>query len=657
VISPETIAAVKERVDIVALIGENVRLVRAGRGFKGLCPFHREKTPSFHVNPERGFFHCFGCGESGSVVDYVMKLEGLTFIEAMRVLAERAGVTLEEVHGARLDAASRRAREKEELYALSNMVAGFLERQILPGGHPLASIARAELQRRGLAPGDSSDVDSALSAFRVGYAPYGWEGLAAFLRQQGTSFDEAERLGLVVRRHSGSGHYDAFRHRLMFAVVDKAGRVVAFSGRALAEPTPAELAGAGIQPMSRPAEGERPDPPKYINSPESPIYVKGETVFGLYQARLFIREEQRAVVVEGNFDVLALHARGVRHVVAPLGTAFTAAQARLVKRYAPEMVVMFDGDAAGKKAAMAARMAAREAGLNVRVASMPAGMDPDELARTRGAEAIQALVRGSRGMLEYLIDETLGSNAVWDGTRQQTLTRIRQVLVYLAEESDPNLRAMAKTYADEVASKLVVGGRAPSDLRALERMVEKALGSVAAASERRGGPVGPDGAEPRRSGHEGAAGLVPEPGRGAPDTIVWAVLGALLDFPALSGEPEVETALGLLEGEAALGAGAVAAWHAKKSGSAAELLDLLPQAIHAFAVGRLAAPRFSELAEARAELLNNAEKLRLRSLKGDKAVKGRKLARAQGLGDIDAEDELLRQLERLARERKGLGRN
>ncbi len=663
-ISQETIVAVRERTDIVALIGENVSLKKRGRSWLGLCPFHKEKTPSFSVNQESGVFYCFGCGESGGAIDYVMKLEGLSFPEAVRTLADRCGVQVDET-GSREDQerSDRRRQETEELYAVSQLCATFFQQQLGEQGHPLAHLARAELERRGLSLGQSEVVDEALSAHRIGYAPYGWDGLATFLAKQDVSPSVAEKLGLVVRRSGGDGHYDAFRHRLMFAVLDKAGRVVAFSGRALEEPSAEQLRQHRLQPMFRPRPGEehRP-PPKYINSAESPIYAKGETVFGLFQARLAIRARKQAVLVEGNFDVLALHARGFGVAVAPLGTAFTTPQAKLIKRYAPEVVVLFDGDGAGKKAAREARKPAREAGLSVKVASLPEGTDPDDLARTRGIEAIEGLITGARGMLEHLIDETIGTEAVWDGSQQQTLERIQQVVSYLAEEREPTLRQMAKTYADEVASRLVVRGRSPADLRALERLVERGL-AQAAAQDRRPRTEGSDPAsdtpEAQGAPWDDDFGMEPR-GPGArskpqPEQIQLSIVGALLDFPDLLEEVEVEQALARLGGELVLLVAQVRqAWDEKKSLHAAQLLDFMPQAIHAFAAARLAAPRFAEIEAARTELLDNAEKLRRRTLTGDKAAKVQELARAQGQGDVEAEDELLRELERVARKKRRL---
>ncbi len=646
-IAEETIAAVKERSDIVAVIGDNVKLQRRGRKYLGLCPFHKEKTPSFNVSPEHNWFHCFGCGQKGGVIDYLMELEGLPFPEAIRTLAERFGVEVQTTGSAADDERDRRRRrDRDDLYATSKAVAIYFESMLEQ--HALRQLAHDELARRGLSLGSSEVVDEALRSFHIGYAPYGWDGLASYLVKHGLNTSDAERLGLVVSRRGGDGHYDAFRHRLMFAVVDKSGRVVAFSGRALEEPSEQALRDANQPLMSRPRAGEEHRaPPKYINSPESDIYVKGDTVFGLYQARHAVREREEAVVVEGNFDVLSLHARGFKPVVAPLGTAFTEGQAKLVKRYASSLVVLFDGDSAGRKAAKAVRGPAKLAGLHVRVARLPDGVDPDDYSRAKGIEAIEKVTTGAVGMLEYLIEETLGDNAV-KGTwsQEQAVARIQQVTQYIADENDPNLRNMAQAYADKIASKVRFANTSPANLRELGRLVTRALHAGQPREERHARlAVGQDR---KLVGHSGEV-------RHAELAIEHSVLGAVLDFPELVEAPEIEGALAELSGDTALAVAAIRQeWDRKKALFGPELLDLLPQAIHPFAVGRLASPLFSKVDDARMELVENAKKLRWRSFQSDKAVKVQELAHAQGLGDTDAEDELLRELARAALEKRRL---
>ena len=685
-ISLETIALVKERTDLVALIGDTVRLTRRGRSFTGLCPFHKEKTPSFHVNAERAFFHCFGCKESGSAIDFLIKSEGLSFPEAVRSLAERAGVeiteTLTDVERHEANAAR---RAKEDLYAVNHLAATFFERSLRSAAtHPLARYALEELARRGLSvpersregepPADldqgggpsvgvvaplpsqakasregggtsepTGPVGDTLQAFRIGYAPYGWDSLATFLRQQGVSPLAAERVGLLVPRSSGSGYYDRFRHRLMFAVIDVMGRVVAFSGRSLPEPSPAELTSLGLPlPSPKPLSSNElpPTVAKYMNSPESPIYIKGDHLFGLHQARHAIRQRGEAILVEGNFDVVGLHARGITHVVAPLGTAFTPAQAKLLKRFAPTVTVLFDPDAAGRKATRAARGPCREAGLNVKVATLPTGIDPDEFARKQGADGIARVIKGASGMLEHLIYEALESGRFGGATLAEQHARVRAVAALLAEEDDPSLRLMAKTYADRLSSQLVLEGRSPSDLHQLEHIIQHATS--------------------RHGDHSnvGAPAPVPHDRARSPlrvEEIGLYVLGVILDFPELLDDPEVQVALSTLDGAPAL---AIAAARQNRSAQmglyADEFLAQIPGSIHPFAAGRLASPAFDAAGEAKEELLKNAHKLRRLSLMREKAAVAEDLHRAEALGDIASEETLMRDAQRRTREKLGL---
>lgn len=569
-IDPATIARVKDRTDIVTLIAESVRLKRRGNSFVGLCPFHQEKSPSFHVNGDRGFYHCFGCRESGGAIDFVMRTEGLTFPEALRHLADRAGIEVEETRtDAERHAAAAAKSERDDLYAVNAVAAAYYE-ACLQGraAHPLASYAVAEIARRGVelpAPGNAA------AAFRLGYAPAGWDGLAVYLRKQGVSLAAAERVGLLVPRTGGPGCYDRFRHRLMFPVLDVTGRVVAFSGRALPDPTAAELKLAGV---AAPGAGATP-PPKYVNSPESPIYTKGEHLFGLHQARGAIRSRGEGLLVEGNFDVVALHARGVTVAVAPLGTAFTGGQAKLLKRFAGAVVVMFDGDAAGGKATKAAREPCREAGLTARVASLPGGMDPDDFARKHGAACIDRVVAAANGMLEHMIDDALAPTAFTDATLSGQAERVQAVLAILREEHDPTLRGLAKQYADRVAAALHVAGKDAGTLRQLESDVAAAIGGAGSV---RPAPVATMGGAAR------------------------SLLGALLDAPALLDDAAVQVALDAVDGDLAL-AVAMVGMHRQRVG---EAVDAFPEALRPFVASRIARPLLTDAAQARRVVLDNA---------------------------------------------------
>ncbi|WP_437873719.1 DNA primase [Sorangium sp. So ce363] len=646
-ISPETIALVKERTDLVALIGESVRLTRRGHSFTGLCPFHKEKTPSFHVSPNRGFYHCFGCKETGSAIDFVMKLEGRTFAEAVRALAERAGIevaeSLTEVERREAQAAR---RSKDDLYAVNHLAATFFEHSLRggPGSapHPLARHAHEELERRGLplrdGDGAADPIADALQAFRIGYAPFGWDGLSTYLRQQGVSPVLAERVGLLVPRSSGSGHYDRFRHRLMFAVTDVMGRVIAFSGRALPDPSPSELSSLGLTGPAPQADGA---PAKYINSPESPIYTKGEHLFGLHQARQAIRQRGEAILVEGNFDVVALHARGIGQAIAPLGTAFTPGQAKLIKRFAPAVILLFDGDAAGKKATRAARAPCREAGLSARVAVLPSGVDPDDLARKHGPEAIARIVKAARGLLEHLIDEALDGDSFGGSSLPEQLARVRAVTTLLADEDDPNLRMMAKLYADRLSSKLVIGGRSPDDLRQLERVVEESLSRPRSQPTRE---VIPSGQTTETWERARSRTQIQE--------VSLEILGAILDFPELLADDDLQTALECLEGDVALAIVAARQNFTFEMGLvASEFLAQVPAPIHSFAAGRLVSPVFEAASTAKATLLENSQKLSRQALARQKAAVVSQLQKSAV--DADAENALLREL--FQRRAGGLG--
>ena len=634
VISPDTIEQIRARTDAVAILSESIpSLKRRGRSFVGLCPFHKEKTPSFHVNPDRGFFHCFGCKESGTVIDFLMKHDGLTFPEAVRGLAERIGVEVVEEHGVRTEV-DRNRKMRDDLYAANNLAATFYEQQLRE--HPWHQLALDELTKRDLLPswaggGARPAVDDTLEKFRVGYAPPNWDSLTLFFKAQGVSPIVAESAGLLVPRSSGTGFYDRFRSRLMFPVRDIQGRVIAFSGRALAEP-PSQ------------GGGERADagpPAKYINSPESPIYSKGGELFGLHQAKQAIRQEEFSILVEGNFDVVSLHARGLLNVVAPLGTAFTVDQARLLRRFASDAVILFDGDAAGQKATRGAREPARTSGLRMKVAVLPNGTDPDDLARKRGIDSVKNCVKSARGMLEHLIDVALDATFTQSDAYER-LARVEQVSKLLTEEDDPLVRSLAKTYADQLAGRLDLAGSRAS-FHALEGAVRKAL----AMSGRL-----PQG----RVDHPRKARIAPKlAGAGERREIV----GCIIEYPALLQDSEVILTLELLEGVAAQVVVAIRKVvridpEGQKTLDSVDFLAQIPKAIHPFASERLAAPHHDTLEDAKTHLLENAQKLRKLVLSNETS----ELARDQHkvIGDWGAELENAREATDRARLKHGLNK-
>jgi DNA primase len=630
VIGQETIDRVRQQTGIVAVIGESVKLERRGRTHRGLCPFHQEKTPSFHVNEERGFYHCFGCGASGDVFKFVQETQGLGFAEAVEHLAERAGIEVVTT-GVERNAAERanQKRREQHLYDINASAASYFERMLRT--HPLGRHARAELERRALGSDDvQSGAADALQAFRVGYAPWGWQGLVEHLRAAGLSLQGAEQVGLIVPRKQGPGHYDRFRHRLMFAVVDLNGRVIAFSGRALPEPEPKELAELGLAGAG-PSQADAV-PAKYMNSPESAVYRKREAVFGLYQARQAVRTKDECVLVEGNFDVVSLHARGLRHVVAPLGTAFTPEQARQIRRFTQRLTLLFDGDEAGRRAVRAARSVCAEVGLLARVAVLPGGTDPDSYIREAGREALERALGAARGILEHLIEALLDSG--FDAADAQSrAAKIDAVLELLASETDPTVRAMAEGHADLIAQRLNI-----ADARTFRAVVRRVKDALRPKPDEARQPTAPDPsvARTRDRRHE----------------ISLDILGALLDYPELLDDPSVATGLATLEGDAA---GAVAALRQASSGDplgpAEQVLAKLAPTIHPFAAARLAAPRHERLESARAELLGNVKKLERLEQQRQRSRVVEELQRAERAGDFDHELEVLREHEHLRRNR------
>jgi DNA primase len=360
---------IRRRVNILDVVSLHVTLRRSGRSYKGLCPFHSEKTPSFHVDPERGFFYCFGCHAGGDVFDFVMRIGSVSFREAVRELAERAGVALE-----RSPEDERSAGERERLLRAVAEAEAFFRAQ-LQG--ELGREARRYLEGRGVDP-------AVRDAFQLGYAPPGWDHLLRALRGRGFDAAVLQEAGLVVQRPGGDGHYDVFRNRLVFPIRDLQGRPVAFGGRALDDATP-----------------------KYLNTRETPLFAKGKTLYALDAARAAIRETGQAVIVEGYMDALACHQFGVRNAVASLGTTLTEDQVRLVKRFASRAVVVYDADAAGLDAAARALALCEEGELPVRVAVLPERTDPDSYLRTAGPEAFREVLEKARPAFEYRLELAL----------------------------------------------------------------------------------------------------------------------------------------------------------------------------------------------------------------------------------------------------------
>lgn len=362
---PENVVEeIRERVDIVDLIARYVALKPAGRSHKGLCPFHSEKTPSFNVSRDRQIFHCFGCGAGGNVFGFLIRHDNLTFPEAVRSLASEAGVVVPEGDPGERESSARLEK--------ANEIAQGVYRKALASAEGTG--ARAYLTERGL---DTHWIDR----FGVGFAPDRWDAVARALAAEGIGAEVGERAGLLSRRSSGDGHYDQLRARVTFPILDVRGRVIGFGGRAT----------------------KRDQQPKYLNTPETPLFRKREALYGLPLALEASRRRDRLVVVEGYFDLIALHRAGIEEGVATCGTALTPEHAKGLRRRAREVVLLFDGDAAGHRAVAAALEVLLPHGLRVRAASLPEGDDPDTFLAREGAAALVALVDAAPAAIETLI--------------------------------------------------------------------------------------------------------------------------------------------------------------------------------------------------------------------------------------------------------------
>jgi DNA primase len=500
----EVISEIRERVDMVTLVSEYVRLVKRGSNHVGLCPFHAEKTPSFNVSAAHKFFHCFGCKESGDAFSFVMRMEGVSFPQAARSLAERAGVVIPELDREE-NAAERRERERlDRMYGLLEETCVFFERALQE--HPGAHVARAELERRAVS-------EETAAHFRLGYAPHAWDALADHLTHKRCDMNEAEAVGVVGRRRSGTGHYDRFRGRLMFPVRDLGGRVVAFSGRTLPDPS-------GVRAD---ATAGGANEAKYMNSPEGPLYNKGSILYGLHEARVELRRNGWALLCEGNFDLLSLHQAGLGNAVAPMGTAFTAAQAKLIGRFGQRVTLLFDGDAAGSKAVRAAFPLLAQHNLRGLVAQLPRGEDPDSYLRAHGVEALRQLLASAQGIVEYLIDDAAaqgGTSASESAAAVQSLVPVLQTV---------NSPVEMELYLQRVAQRFGL-----PDTTAVRRQLR-----AAPKSERPSKPISA-GDTANNSDLAASPGYVRLPG------LQTELLGVLLDRPTLFGTPHAMQLEGLL---------------------------------------------------------------------------------------------------------------
>jgi DNA primase len=451
----EKIDDVRDRTNIVEIIKRYVELKRAGTGsWKGLCPFHNEKTPSFHVHEPRQFFHCFGCGEKGDVISFLVKIEQRSFMEVIRDLAQAAGV---EIDDRPLSPAEKQARkeaesERDRMYRVMDLAAQFFQDAY---AGPTGEAARAYVTGRGI-------TAPVADRFRVGYAPARWDALQSFLAGKKVPPSDLERLGLAGVNERG--RYDFFRDRVMLPVIDRQKRVIGFGSRLL-----------------DPEAKDR----KYVNSPDSPLFHKKEQLYGLHAAIDAIRRGGTAVLVEGNFDVMSLHEAGIEEAIAPMGTAVTPEQIAILGRLAKTVVVVFDGDAAGQRAAQKVVPLFIEADVDGRVARMPAGVDPDDFVRTQGAAAFRRLIENARPMLDQFIQDSVQEAGI-----QGTVAALETVAKLLVKVRNQTTREL---YARQLGA--VLGLTAQQVGRALRQAAAEARGPMTPAAQQQaaGAPSAPAG--------------------------------------------------------------------------------------------------------------------------------------------------------------------
>ncbi|MCX6344352.1 MAG: DNA primase, partial [Armatimonadetes bacterium] len=354
---------IRDKCDLVEVISQHVALRKRGRTMEGLCPFHTEKTPSFHVNAERQIWKCFGCGEGGDVFSFVQKIDNLTFPEAAEQLAAKVGIKIE-----RTEQAARQISDKERILLANNAACAFFRKMLTT-----SAIAQEYLKKRGL-------TESTVEKYKIGYAPPNWDDLLGHLTTQRISQADALKAGLIIARENSPGFYDRFRDRLMFPILDTSERVIAFGGRIM-------------------GDGE----PKYLNSPETPLFFKNKTLYGLNFAWRAIAAKDRVLVVEGYMDTIAAQEAGFENTVATMGTALTEEHVNIISRFTKNVILSFDADSAGMNAALKSSPIFERAGFNVRILTMPKGEDPDSILRGGDSAKFAAMLEKTLPVPDFRI--------------------------------------------------------------------------------------------------------------------------------------------------------------------------------------------------------------------------------------------------------------
>jgi DNA primase len=416
-IPAETVRRIQDAVDIVDVVSHYVTLRKRGQHYSGLCPFHQEKTPSFTVSPTKQLFHCFGCGEGGDVFGFVMKADALNFPEAVRALAEKAGISIASPPSP--SEGSKESISKEFFLKLHHQAAAYYHALLL--NHSAAQGARNYLRERGI-------QKETIEAFMLGYALPQWNGLIRHLQQQGWMPDQLEKGGLAIQREDKKGYYDRFRDRILFPIQNLQGKIIAFGGRILPSPQPSADDRSALS-----SEGGSAFP-KYLNSPETPIFTKGRHLYALDRARHAASKEGSLIIVEGYLDALAAHQAGIHHVVATLGTALSSEHLHLIRRMTQRVILIFDPDLAGVRAALRTVELFLNSGVNAYVVALPAGEDPDSFIHKHGAQEFRELLAKPVGLLDFALEQIVAKAD--KRTLEDQLRIMKEVLPILAKMSN-----------------------------------------------------------------------------------------------------------------------------------------------------------------------------------------------------------------------------
>jgi DNA primase len=524
-IPEDKISEIQNSVDIVDIISEVVLLKQAGRNFTGLCPFHSEKAPSFSVSREKQIFYCFGCGAGGNVFSFLMKQEGISFVETVKKLARRVGIEIPDQEMS--PEMKKTINEKEQLYAINKDALGFFQKS-LKGS--LGQRAAQYLEARGI-------KKEVIEFFQIGFAPRGWDNLVQFFSNKKNRLGAVERAGLIAAKPSGKGFYDRFRERIIFPIFNIRNQVVGFGGRVMDDSLP-----------------------KYLNTPETPIFNKSRNLYGLCQTRGACREASAAFVVEGYFDLIALYQHGIENVTATLGTSLTLDHVRILRGFVKKAILVFDSDDAGTKAAMRSISLFRQENVEARVMVLPKGDDPDSFVFRSGAKAFYETADQALGIISFLMESAIAKHGLSTEGRLSVISEMKGPLSFI---NDPVARSI---YIKELSERIDVDQNAVLEIIRKESFRNQKCNQYAKGSSR--------GYEVSQANQEKSSGktLV-----GTGYRAESKIISMMLQCPEMLPEILSHDVLEMFEDENLKTVGKAILFHVESTGSShIEPVDLLP---------------------------------------------------------------------------------